>query len=478
MWIAGLGPDRVELALVCVKSPQSKPSLKRSAGGPEEKRLDAGNLQQRELELSREIAEAFLRAQHPLELYRLALARVTPLINATFASVFLVDDNERELLRLVCAHNWPQASARFLGQLRIRTGRGPTGQAVVTRKPIEVPDVFAEPTLRDWWEPARELGFTSLISLPLERDDVAVGALTFYYDKPHEFSKEERHILLLIATQLSAMVQRAQVMQDLRAESSRLRSENTELRARVGEAEEARRLKNEFLANISHELRTPLTSILGYTFLLRNQLGPMSSEQGTAVEKIDTSAAALLRLINDLLELTTVKLGRSEIIKCPEDAVLLAKRAVELVGPPAENVTFRLLAMPDRIAIETDGDKVVKILENLISNAQKFTQSGEVSLTVRQTGPRNDRRVEWTVKDTGIGIEPDQMESIFDEFRQVDGSSTRLYGGTGLGLALSLGLAQLLGGEITVDSTPGSGSTFVLRLPLVSSGPRQSTSMY
>jgi signal transduction histidine kinase len=181
----------------------------------------------------------------------------------------------------------------------------------------------------------------------------------------------------------------------------------------------------------------------------------------------------LLRLINDLLELSTVKLGRAELIHSPEDAVLLAKRAAETVGAPAERVTFRLLAMPDRIPIETDGDKVVKILENLLSNAQKFTQEGEISLTVRMTGPRSDRRVEWTIRDTGIGIEPDQLEHIFDEFRQVDGSSTRLYGGTGLGLALSLELAQLLGGEIAVDSDPGAGSTFVLRLPVSPQPTRQ-----
>ncbi|MGQ0560507.1 MAG: GAF domain-containing sensor histidine kinase, partial [Gemmatimonadota bacterium] len=296
-----------------------------SARGPEEKRLDATNLQQRELELSREIADAFLRAQHPLELYRIALAQVTPLIGASFASVFLVDESERELLKLVCAHNWPQASARFLGQLRIRAGRGPTGQAVVARKPVEVPDVFAEPTLRDWWEPARELGFTSLISLPLERAGNPVGALTFYYDKPHTFTSEERHILQLTATQLSAMVERAQLLQDLRTDNQRLRAANDELTAQVGEAEEARRLKNEFLANMSHELRTPLTSILGYTFLLRNQIGPLTEEQASALEKIDTSAAALMRLINDLLELTTIKLGRADLARGPQDAVLLAK---------------------------------------------------------------------------------------------------------------------------------------------------------
>lgn len=406
----------------------------------------------------------------------MALARVTPLIEATFASVFLMDESEPELLKLVCAHNWPQSSARFLGQLRIRAGRGPTGQAVVTRKPVEVPDVFAEPSLRDWWDPARELGFTSLISLPLERAGSAVGALTFYYDKPHEFSSGERHTLQIIATQLSAMVERAQVMQELRQENQQLHTRNEELATRVGEEVEERRLKNEFLANMSHELRTPLTSILGYTFLLRNQFGELSEEQGGALEKIDTSANALLRLINDLLELTTLKLGRIETTTAPEDAVLLAKRAADAVGTAPPEITFRLLAMPDRIPIETDGDKVVQILENLLSNAQKFTRSGEISLTVRQTGPKSDRRVEWTVKDTGIGIAADQLEHIFDEFRQVDGSSTRLYGGTGLGLALSLALANLLGGELNVDSEPGVGSTFVLRLPL-NAGARRSLTL-
>lgn len=432
----------------------------------EEKRLDATNLPQRELELSREIADAFLRAQHPLELYRIALAQVTPLINASFASVFLTDESERGLLRLVCAHNWPQASARFLGQLRIRVGRGPTGQALLAPEPVEVPDVFADPKLREWWEPARELGFTSLISLRLERAGDAIGALTFYYEKAHEFSEAERHILKLIATQLSAMVERAQLVQDLRTENQRLRAETQELAARVGEEEEARRLKNEFLTNMSHELRTPLNAILGYTFLLRNQIGSISSEQDNALSRIDHAANALLRLINDLLELTQLKLGREEASLAPEDAVLLAKRAAEMVGPPPEAITFRLLAMPDRIPIETDGEKVLKILQNLLSNAHKFTQAGEVSLTVRQVGPKAHRRVEWTVKDTGIGIPPEQLEHIFDEFRQVDGSSTRLYGGTGLGLALSYGLAKLLGGEINVESEPGAGATFVLRLPL------------
>lgn len=430
------------------------------------KRLDPASLRQRELELTREIAAAFLSAQHPLELYRNALAAITPLVDASFASVFIRSDNEQNLLKLVCAHNWPQASARYLGQLRIRVGRGPTGSAVEYGEPVEVTDVFADPGQREWWEPARELGFAALISLPLEHDHRVVGALTFYYQEPHHFSAEERHVLQLVATQLSALAERAQTVQDLRSENAQLRAQRNMLEQRVTEAEDARRLKTEFLANMSHELRTPLNSILGYTFLLQNQGGPLSSEQQNALTKIDAGANALLRLINDLLELTQVKLDRANINSAPEDAVLLAKRAAEIAGTPSEAVAFRMLAMPERIPIQTDGDKVVKILENLLTNAIKFTPEGEISLTVRQAGPRNDRRVEWTVRDTGIGIPAANHDAIFDEFRQVDGSSTRLYGGTGLGLALSLGLAQLLGGELTVDSEPGVGSTFVLRLPI------------
>lgn len=437
-----------------------------TANTKDSKRLDPASLKQRELELTREIAAAFLSAQHPLELYRNALAQITPLVDATFASVFVRDVNERDLLRLVCAHNWPQASARYLGHMRIRVGRGPTGNAVETNEAVEVTDVFADPTLREWWEPARELGFVALISLPLQEMSETTGALTFYYDKPHEFSEEERHILHLAATQLSTMAERAQTVQDLRTSNELLRAQNAELRQQIVAAEESRRLKTEFLANMSHELRTPLNSILGYTFLLQNQATPLADDQSHALHKIDASANALLRLINDLLELTQIKLDRAIVNATPEDAVLLAKRAVDTLGPINDAVTFRLLAMPDRIPITTDGDKVVKILENLISNAVKFTSAGEISLTVRQTGPRSERRVEWTVKDSGIGIPEDKHEAIFDEFRQVDGSSTRLYGGTGLGLALSLGLARLLGGELSVESEPGQGSTFVLRLPL------------
>lgn len=118
------------------------------------------------------------------------------------------------------------------------------------------------------------------------------------------------------------------------------------------------------------------------------------------------------------------------------------------------------------IMLSTDVEKASKILENLLSNAVKFTREGEIVVTVRACQQGADEFVEWSVRDTGIGIPADELPGIFDEFRQVDGSSTRLYGGTGLGLALSLYLAKLLRGEIAVESEPGRGSTFTLRLPV------------
>ncbi len=447
----------------------------------------SAGLGQRELEIAREIAHAFLNATCALEVYRLALIRVTPLVGGSFSSVFLRDPAEPDLLKLACAQNWPQSSARFLGQLRIRVGRGPTGRAVQEGRAIAAEDVFADPALREWWEPARELGFTSLIALPLRVRGETVGALSFYFEQPHRFSTAEHELLGLVASQLAAAAERAQLVEDLQAANARLERQNQELAERVAEAEQARRLKEEFLSNMSHELRTPLTAILGYTYLLaEGHAGGVTPQQADALRKIERAGTALMRLISDLLDLSHLRLGRTRLETGAHDAVALARRVLDLVGEPADGVVFRLIEPDAPVRVETDADKVVKILENLLSNAFKFTSQGEVKLTVRRAAwqpgggvgaaqagetaaaarwSKEHDRVEWVVEDTGIGIAEEDLPVIFDEFRQVDGSSTRLYGGTGLGLALSLQLARLLGGEITVESEPGRGSTFTLRLP-------------
>lgn len=427
---------------------------------------DADPWRQRELHITREIAQAFLQASHPLEVYRIALARVTPLVDASFSSVFLRDPSDPGLLKLECAQNWPQSSARFLSQMRIREGRGPTGRAVSERRAIAISNVFEDPQLREWWEPAGELGFTALVALPLEIGDEVIGALSFYFEHPHQFHGEELHLLQLLADELAASAQRAHALEEVRRDNSALRREIAVLRARIGEAEESKRLKDEFVANMSHELRTPLNSILGYAYLLsEGQAGQLLDPQLSAVQKISGAANVLLHLINDLLDLSELKLGRAELVIAPDDALRIARRAAEVAGTTTRDVAFSIRADTEEVPITTDGEKAAKVLENLISNAIKFTREGSVTVHVRPADVAGRRVVEWTVADTGIGIAPDKMESIFDEFRQVDGSSTRLYGGTGLGLALSRRLAELLGGRILVESEPDVGSSFTLQLP-------------
>ncbi|MGH7464644.1 MAG: ATP-binding protein [Longimicrobiales bacterium] len=421
---------------------------------------------ERELDVAREVANAFLTASTPVEVYRRALARVTPLVRASFSSVFEQDPAEPTLLKLTCANSWPQSSARYLGQLRLRVGRGPTGRAVAEMRPVEVTNVFADPALGEWHEPARELGFVSLISLPLAAGGKATGALTFYFDEPHTFDDDERHLLMLVADQLAVASGRVAALQADRRELEELRTENALLRRQVGAGEEAKRLSDEFLANISHELRTPLTSILGYANLLTDgQAGSMPDAQRNTVLRVERSANVLLHLINDLLELSQVKLGRVALNMAPDDAVLIARRALEAAGSPQPGVRVTLDADPERIPLMIDGEKVVKILENLLSNAFKFTQRGTVTIAVRAITDDGQAAVEWTVTDSGIGIPRDKHEAIFDEFRQVDGSSTRLYGGTGLGLALCRALARVLEARITVTSEPGQGAQFRLVVP-------------
>jgi signal transduction histidine kinase len=424
------------------------------------------SLRDLELDVAREVAHAFLTANSPLEVYRLALARLTPLVRASFSSVFERDPADPMLLKLACAHNWPQSSARYLSQLRVRVGRGPTGRAVAESAAIEVQDVFAEPALREWWEPARELGFVSLISLPLRDAVGTTGALTFYFDASRVFDEDERHLLLLIADQLALANRRAAAHEEQRREMDRLRAENELLRKRLGAGEESKRMKDEFLSNISHELRTPLNAILGYaTLLTGGQAGRLTDEQLHSLERIESAANALLRLISDLLDLSHLRLGRTQLNTAPDDAVHIARRAVEAAGPPPPGVEVVLQEPEERLPMMTDGEKIVQVLENLLTNAYKFTQSGSVTLAVRHTSAGERSVVEWIVTDTGIGIPLDEQDAIFDEFRQVDGSSTRLYGGTGLGLALSRGIAGLLGGTIAVQSEPGRGARFVLTLP-------------
>jgi PAS domain S-box-containing protein len=240
---------------------------------------------------------------------------------------------------------------------------------------------------------------------------------------------------------------------------------NEDLRLKNEQILEATRLKSEFLANVSHELRTPLNAIIGYSDLLSGGIyGEMPEKQMYAVEGIGTRAKDLLTLINEILDLAKIEAGK----------MILRVEAFGLAEVMAEVVeTARVLAVdkplqitwvhhgPDA-AMYTDRQKLQQILVNLVSNAVKFTNQGHVSLSSSVEG----EDVLISVRDSGIGIPPSELDTIFDEFRQVDGTSTRKYGGTGLGLSISAKFADGMGGALVANSELGRGSEFILRIPL------------
>ena len=241
-----------------------------------------------------------------------------------------------------------------------------------------------------------------------------------------------------------------------------------EARAARREAEEANRAKSAFLANLSHELRTPLNAIIGYSEMLAEEAA--EGQTSAALEdlgKIRSSARHLLDLVNDLLDLSKIEAGNMSLELETFDLEPLLRDLRERLHPHSTKNSNRfemLLAQPPGL-MRSDPARVRQILQNLLDNAFKFTTGGKVSLIVeRYAGPGGDW-VRFVVEDTGIGIEAAQLERIFEAFTQADASSTRKFGGTGMGLAITQRFSRMLGGDIRVASQPGRGSIFTVDLP-------------
>lgn len=255
-----------------------------------------------------------------------------------------------------------------------------------------------------------------------------------------------------------------------RADAEAAKTEAEEARA---EAESANGAKSDFLAVMSHELRTPLSAIMGYQELLADGItGPINEQQGQQLGRIKASARHLLSLIDEILTFTRIDAGREEVTIERASLATLLEPAAEIVEPlaRARGLHIEVMLPPQSIVVETDPMKVRQMLVNLLSNAVKFTDRGRIILSGDQAG---DQLV-ITVQDTGIGINPDHLERIFEPFWQVEQKATRRAGGTGLGLTVTRRLALLLGGDVTVKSEPGEGTTFTICLPL---RPGESSSM-
>ncbi len=259
---------------------------------------------------------------------------------------------------------------------------------------------------------------------------------------------------------------------ELVAQRDRLDQALAELALARDRALEADRAKSTFLANMSHELRTPLNAIIGYSELLLDTAQDVGQEDllGRDLKKIRDAGAHLLALISDILDFSKIETGRMGLSPESFDIVQLASDAVRSVQALVEKNDNRL-EIDIRSGIGTmraDRGKLRQVLVNLLSNAAKFTEAGEIVLRVRREGPGTSAdTVVFAVADTGIGLTPEQAEGLFRPFTQVDASSTRRFGGTGLGLTISRHFCRMMGGDITLESVPGLGSTFTVRLPAV-----------
>jgi PAS domain S-box-containing protein len=257
----------------------------------------------------------------------------------------------------------------------------------------------------------------------------------------------------------------AELEERVRLATADLERKNERLHWQSRELEKASRLKSEFLASMSHELRTPINALLGYAALLLDQVyGELTAQQSEALERIRGSAHHLLELINDILDLARIEAGKMPVHLEPvqlSDVLAEVRAQVEaLLG--SRPVAFTCRIPPEPPLLHSDRTKLRQILLNLLSNAVKFTHEGTVTLEVSVEG----ELVRFVVSDTGIGIRESDLATIWDDFRQVDQSSTREYGGTGLGLSITRKLVERLEGEIEVQSIYGVGTTFSVTLPV------------
>ncbi|MGD9982477.1 MAG: hybrid sensor histidine kinase/response regulator, partial [Hyphomonadaceae bacterium] len=267
------------------------------------------------------------------------------------------------------------------------------------------------------------------------------------------------------AVNVAEMYERLEsLVAEMYARDLKLAETMASLRSAREAAEAANVSKSQFLTSMSHELRTPLNAIIGYSEILMEEAE--ADERATDIadlQRVLSSARHLLHLINDILDLSKIEAGRMDISASDFDVAALVSEAAATVRPNVEKngSVLKLQIDADVGAACTDSFKLNQCLLNLLSNAAKFTREGEIAIRARRDGDD----VEIAVSDTGIGMTPEQVKRLFNAFVQADALTARRYGGTGLGLALTRRIMQMLGGEVSVSSAPGEGSTFTLRFP-------------
>ncbi len=361
---------------------------------------------------------------------------------ADIAFVALLDERENTI-------SFPYTFGEQLATMQL--GEGLTSRIIQTRQPLLINKEKDRQTL--------EIGPTvigkhalSFLGVPIIVSGKAVGVLSVQScTQEGMFDQDDIRLLSTIAASVGTAIHNAQLYQDARQSRE--------------EAEQANSAKSVFLANMSHELRTPLNAIIGFTRIVRRKgEGLLPEKQVENLDKVLISAENLLGLINSVLDIAKIEAGRMDVVaanfRLGALIDLCANTAQPLLAP---GVTLEKVLDDQVEIVHSDQDKIRQIVLNLLSNAAKFTKQGKITLTTTRVG-EHDLRI--AVADTGIGISEEALPRIFKEFEQADTTTTRKYGGTGLGLTISRNLARLLGGDLIAASVPGEGSTFTLTIPI------------
>ena len=393
----------------------------------------------------------------------------TELSGARFGAFFYnVTDAQGEIYTLYTLSGAPREAFERFGHPRATPVFAPTfrGEGI-----IRLDDVTRDPRYGRWGPhhgmPPGHLAVRSYLAVPVtSRRGEVIGGLFFGHPDPGVFTERSERLVAGVAAQAAIAIDNARLYEAAqRAAEERNLLLESERHARAA-AERASRMKDEFLATLSHELRTPLSAILGWAHLLRSKASVTPAELAKGMETIERNARMQTQLIEDLLDMSRITSGKVRLDIQPVAPATFVEAALETVRPAAQGRGVALLADIDPHAGTISGDaaRLQQVVWNLLSNAIKFTpEGGRVEVRVARVGTS----LEIAVADTGVGIEPEFIDHVFERFRQADASSTRHFGGLGLGLAIVKQLVELHGGTVSARSGgKDRGATFTVRLPL------------
>ncbi|MGA3311295.1 MAG: response regulator [Xanthobacteraceae bacterium] len=336
------------------------------------------------------------------------------------------------------------------------------GEAAEQGEPVQIADLQNEPPSKIH-DILMKAGYRARLLVPLVRSGETVGALVVRRMEPGEFPMSTIELVKTFAAQSVLAIQNANLFSEIEVKSR-------QLAAARDAADEANRTKSGFLANMSHELRTPLNAIIGVTEMLQEDARDLKrDDEIEPLDRVVRAARHLLALINDILDLSKIEAGRMELHVESFSVTQTIDDVVKTVETLAAKNANRVVTdcSPALEPMQADQMRVRQALLNLLSNANKFTERGTITIKARQQDEDGRSWITIAVTDSGIGMTAEQMGKLFQEFSQADSSTTRKYGGTGLGLAISRRFCQMMGGDISVESEPGRGSTFTMRLPRI-----------